>query len=290
MHSQIEIRETVPGTVFLLRRTVRTDRIGEDIRRALGEMYTKVKAAGLHPVSPPSVTYLDHVVAGEPLAVDAGVAVAPGTGHAEIGDGARIVGRHARPAARIVHHGDYAGIGVAYQELEEWTARHGYRPAGPPTETYLVGPDVAADPAGYRTEICLPVIPSIGLTVRLDEGVAAAARRTREVLAHHGFSITFEMDMRAMLRERVGVDLEEYLVFGVCAPDLALRTLDTDRQAGLLLPCTVVVREAGDGSVVEALDPTVLVRATGLPGLEPVASDLRKRLDAALASIRGETE
>jgi uncharacterized protein (DUF302 family) len=76
----------------------------------------------------------------------------------------------------------------------------------------------------------------------------------------------------------------------VCAPDLALRTLDTDRQAGLLLPCTVVVREAGDGSVVEALDPAVLVRATGLPGLEPVASDLRKRLDDALASIRGETE
>jgi uncharacterized protein (DUF302 family) len=203
-----------------------------------------------------------------------------------MGDGARIAGRHARPVARTVHQGDYASLGEAYRALDEWVERHGYRPAGPPTETYLVGPADVADPAGYRTEICLPVIPSIGLTVHLDEDVTTAAQRAREALSEHGFSILWEMDLRSMLRERTGADIEEYLVLGVCAPDLALRTLDADRQAGLLLPCTVAVRDVGDGTAVDVLDPAVLVYAVGLPELDSVASDLRKRLDAVLGTLR----
>jgi uncharacterized protein (DUF302 family) len=100
--------------------------------------------------------------------------------------------------------------------------------------------------------------------------------------------VLWETDLRAVLHERTGAALEDYLMLGVCAPDLALRVLDTDRQAGLLLPCTVVVRADGDGALVEALDPAVLVRATSLPDLGPVAADARKRLDAVLATLRGE--
>ena len=284
MTDDIEVTETVPGTVFELRRTIRADRIGEDVGAVLAEMYGKVADAGLRPAGPPSITYLDRLVPGRPVAVDVGVAVAPDTEHAEIGDGARIVGRHARPVARVVHHGDYRTIGATYQALDDWAATHGYRPAGPLTETYLVGPDSATDPAGYRTAVCLPIMPSFGLTVHLTGNVADAVRRTREVLTAHGFSVPWEMDLRATLVE-AGADLEEYRVLGVCAPDLALRALETDRQAGLLLPCTVAVRAAEDGSIVEILDPAVLVRATGLSELGTLAQDLRRRIDSVLAAI-----
>ena len=45
------------------------------------------------------------------------------------------------------------------------------------------------------------------------------------------------------------------------------------------------VRAAADGTVVEALDPQVMVTLTGRPELEPVADEVGRRLAAALAAL-----
>lgn len=285
MSYQIEVTDTVPGTVFELRRVVRSEQVGDDIRTGLADLYTKLETAGLHPAGPPAVTYLDPFLPGRPMNVEFDVAVVPGTGHAEIEDTARIVGQHSRPVARTIHHGDYAGIGAAYQALEEWIFSHGYRSAGPPTETYLAGPDIVADSAGYRTEVSIPVVPSVGLSVRVADGFAATVGRIRKALRATGFGVLTEIDVRATFREKIGAELEDFLILGVCDPRLAQRALDVDRQAGLLLPCTVAVRADGDATVVEALDPAILVRATGLAELEPVAVEARERLAAALRAV-----
>jgi uncharacterized protein (DUF302 family)/effector-binding domain-containing protein len=286
MSYQIEITDTVPGTVFELHRTVRPGQVGPDIGAGLAELYSKAEVAGLHPAGPPTVTYLDPLLPGKPMNVDLGVAVVPGTGHAEIEDTARIIGRHSQPVARTVHHGDYTGIGAAHEALAEWIFTHGYRSAGPPTETYLAGPDTVPDPTDYRTEVSIPVVPSIGLSVQVSDDFATTVERTRKALRDNGFGVLTEIDLRAALRERIGTELEDFLILGVCDPNLAKRALDADRQAGLLLPCTVAVRTDGDHTVVEALDPAILVRTTGLAELQPVATEARERLTAALASLR----
>jgi uncharacterized protein (DUF302 family) len=55
---------------------------------------------------------------------------------------------------------------------------------------------------------------------------------------------------------------------------------------GLLLPCNVVVRRTGDDeTIVEALDPQVMVTMTGNPALGAVADDAAQRLRAALDSL-----
>jgi uncharacterized protein (DUF302 family) len=286
MSYQIDVTDTVPGSVFTLRRVIRSDQVGTDISAGLAELYAEVEAGGLHPAGPPTVTYLDPLVPGEPMSVDVGVPVGPGGGYPRPGEGAHVIARHSRPVARTVHHGGYAGIGDAYRALDDWIFSHGYRSAGPPTETYLVGPDTAPDPAAYRTEVSIPVRPSIGLSVRVPDGFAAVVERTREALRAGGFGVLTEIDVRATLHDRIGVDTEDFLILGACEPNLAERALDVDRQAGLLLPCTVAVRAEEDGTVVEALDPAVLVRATGLAELEPVAVEARERLAAALAALR----
>jgi uncharacterized protein (DUF302 family) len=285
MSYQIEVTDTVPGTVFELRRVVRPEHVGDDVGAGFADLYTEVEAAGLHPAGPPAVTCLDPLVPGRPMKVDLDVPIAPGAGHVEPGAGARLVGRHSRPAAHTVHHGDYAGIGAAYRALEEWIFSHGFRSVGPPTETYLAGPDTAPDPAGYRTEVSMPVVPSIGLSIRVAGGFAATVARTRKTLRINGFGVLTEIDVRATFRERIGTELEDFLILGVCDPGLAKRALDIDRQAGLLLPCTVAVRADGDATVVEALDPAILVRATGLAELEPVAIEARARLAAVLRAV-----
>ena len=60
---------------------------------------------------------------------------------------------------------------------------------------------------------------------------------------------------------------------------------DGTASIGLLLPCNVVVRAAGTGSTVEALDPQIMVTLTERPELKPVADEAARRLDSALASL-----
>lgn len=282
MPYQIDVTDAVPGTVFTLRRVIRTDQVGTDIGVGLAELYAEVAAAGLQPAGPPSATYLDPL--NGRTHVDLGVTVTPRTRHAE--HDVHVAARHSRPVARTVHHGDYAGIGKAHRALADWVFSHGYQSAGPPTETYLVGPDTTADPTTYRTEVSIPVLPSIGLSVRVDDDFTATVDRTRKALGEGGFGILTETDVRAVLRERLGADIEDFLILGACDPRLAKLAIDTDRQAGVLLPCTVAIRADGDTTVVEALDPAILVRATGLTELEPVATEARERLARALASLR----
>jgi uncharacterized protein (DUF302 family) len=125
-----------------------------------------------------------------------------------------------------------------------------------------------------------------GRTVGLDAPFDEAVRRLRDALAAQGFGVLTEIDVRATLKEKLDADLEPYLILGACNPALAHRALEADRSIGLLLPCNVVVRGNPDGgTLVQALDPKVMVELTALPELQPVADEVRRRLDAALDSL-----
>ncbi|MBE9499960.1 DUF302 domain-containing protein [Streptomyces sp. AA1529] len=124
-------------------------------------------------------------------------------------------------------------------------------------------------------------------TVTLDADFATAVAAVRAALAEEGFGILSEIDVRATLKAKLDHDMEDYLILGACNPPLARQALAADRSIGLLLPCNVVVRRDGDRTVVQALDPGTMVTLTGLPALEPVASEATRRLDAALAALPG---
>lgn len=112
-----------------------------------------------------------------------------------------------------------------------------------------------------------------------------AVERTRTALAEQGFGILTEIDVAQTLKSKLDADMEPYLILGACNPQLAHQALGIERDIGLLLPCNVVVRQAGDRTVVQALDPQVMVSLPGLPALQPVADEAGRRLSAALESV-----
>jgi uncharacterized protein (DUF302 family) len=126
-----------------------------------------------------------------------------------------------------------------------------------------------------------------GMTVRLDRPFAETAGRARAALKARGFGVLTEIDVRATLSEKLGAEMEEYLILGARNPPLAHRALDTDRRIGLLLRCNVVVRADGDATVVEALETRVMVGVSGEPGLKSVADEAARRLAAALDALAG---
>jgi uncharacterized protein (DUF302 family) len=127
--------------------------------------------------------------------------------------------------------------------------------------------------------------PAYGKTVVVPRPFPEVVAEVRAALREQGFGVLTEIDVQATLREKLGESMAPYLILGACNPPLAHRALQVDPSLGLLLPCNVVVREEQGRTVVEALDPQVMVQVSEAPGLRVVADEAARRLTAALEAL-----
>ena len=134
---------------------------------------------------------------------------------------------------------------------------------------------------------------TIALSTTLQTSFDEAVERTREALAQEGFGVLTEIDMKATLKEKLGEDMEDYLILGACNPPLAHRAVSLDRQIGLLLPCNVVVRADPTDKktvIVDVMNPRLLFEISGEPALEGIADEVSAKLQAAIDSLAATPE
>ena len=124
-----------------------------------------------------------------------------------------------------------------------------------------------------------------GRTVIVDGSVDGVLPRVRSALKEQGFGVLTEIDVKATLKEKLGADVEPYVILGACNPGLAHRALQAEPDIGLLLPCNVIVRTHGDRVVVSAMDPSLMSEITENPELPGIAEEATKLLDAALETV-----
>jgi len=124
------------------------------------------------------------------------------------------------------------------------------------------------------------------LTARSTQGYDDTVARVRELLADAGFGVLTEIDLRATLKAKLDVDVTPQVILGACRPQLAHQALAADPSVAALLPCNVVVRGDGDGAVVEAFDPQVMISMTDASdAVRQVAEDARERLLGVLTRV-----
>lgn len=120
---------------------------------------------------------------------------------------------------------------------------------------------------------------SYHFSVNLHADFDAVVERTRVELAEHGFGILTEIDVQATLKEKLGADMDRYLILGACNPPFAHKAITTDPAMGVLMPCNVVVREHEDGVLVDFMDPAVVLDLVKVEGVRDIADDVRTRLE-----------
>ncbi len=116
----------------------------------------------------------------------------------------------------------------------------------------------------------------------------AALIKALAALKAEGFGVLSDIDVQQAMKEKLGVDMPRYRIRGACNPPLAHRALEAVPDGGLLLPCTVIVREeAPDRVVVGFLAPQIMVALVGKPEVKAVADAAEQRLRRACASLGG---
>jgi uncharacterized protein (DUF302 family) len=120
------------------------------------------------------------------------------------------------------------------------------------------------------------------LRVAFDEAVT----RTKEALKEEGFGVLTEINVRETLKAKIGVDYPKYVILGACNPALAHEALRLENKVGTMLPCNVVVRDAGDGQIeVAAIDPVASMLAIDNPALKEAAKVVQSKLSRAVAHL-----
>ena len=114
-----------------------------------------------------------------------------------------------------------------------------------------------------------------------------AVERVTAFLADEGFGVLTEIDVKTTLKKKLDIDFRRYLILGACNPQLAHRALSAEPDLGVLLPCNVVVAEReGGGCVVSAMDPVAAFGLIDNPEVQPVATEVRERLERVLDGLQ----
>lgn len=127
---------------------------------------------------------------------------------------------------------------------------------------------------------------SYTMSTTLARPYAESVEAVRAALTEQGFGVLTEIDLKSTLKAKIDADIAPYVILGACRPPLAYKAVQADPSVGALLPCNVVVRAQDDATtLVEALDPDVMMSVADTAELKEVAADARQRLAAALESL-----
>jgi uncharacterized protein (DUF302 family) len=126
----------------------------------------------------------------------------------------------------------------------------------------------------------------IGWSRQLHMDVDSAIAAATEALKQQGFGVLTEIDVKATLQKKLGVDHPRYTILGACNPSLAYKALQIEPALGLLLPCNVIVYDNQDGSsTVSIVNPEQMLGIVQNEELAGVAQEATRRLKQVLAFL-----
>lgn len=124
---------------------------------------------------------------------------------------------------------------------------------------------------GYTKQISLP----------FEEAVV----KVKDALGTEGFGVLTEIDVKATMKKKIGVDYNNYIILGACNPQFAHKALQEEKEVGLLLPCNVIVYENNSNVYVSSILPSVAMSMVENSKLAELSQEVEQKLKLVIDSI-----
>ena len=128
-------------------------------------------------------------------------------------------------------------------------------------------------------------MPSYGLTKDVDLPYQQAVDRVTDALKAEGFGVLTTIDVQQTLKQKLDLDMGNYVILGACNPQFAHQALQAEQEIGLLLPCNVIVYTSDGKTRVSVLNPEQALGITANAALTPIAQQAKSKLERALAAV-----
>ena len=112
--------------------------------------------------------------------------------------------------------------------------------------------------------------------------IDAADTRIRAALKDNGFGILTEIDVKAIMKKKIDVEMQPYRILGACNPKMAYKAIGIEPRVGAMLPCNVILRAIDGGTEISAIDPVASMQAIDNDELHSVAGEVRDMMRTAV--------
>ena len=110
--------------------------------------------------------------------------------------------------------------------------------------------------------------------------------RVTEELKKEGFGILTEIDFSGTMKKKLDKDIPNYRILGACNPGFAYQAYEAEDKIGTMLPCNVIVQDAGNGQVeVSAVNPIASMQGVGNDSLGEVAGEVKEKLERVVDAL-----
>ncbi len=112
-----------------------------------------------------------------------------------------------------------------------------------------------------------------------------AIDRVTVALKEQGFGVLTRIDIHNAFKEKIGKDFRPYAILGACNPALAHKALTKAPEAGLMLPCNVIVEETAPGkSFVRIINPDNMLKSAGFDS-DPILAEVGEEAYIKLKAV-----
>ncbi|MFW5707743.1 MAG: DUF302 domain-containing protein [Bacteroidota bacterium] len=124
-------------------------------------------------------------------------------------------------------------------------------------------------------------------TILTKTGFEQAIEVATAELQKEGFGVLTQINVKETLKKKIDADFRPYIILGACNPHFAHKALQAEDKLGVFLPCNVVVEQLDNGKIeVSAVDPHAMMASVTNPALQPLAEDVRERMQRIIEGIK----